>query len=788
MGEKVPAGRLRGMPCGSGERFASSGAWNLARFGCALALATASVLAQSGVPHLGYIYPAGGRQGTSFQVSIGGQFLNGATNAFVSGNGVQSTVVNYLRPLNGKEMNELREKLKELQERRDAAQKEAKEPATAGAPARTNAPLSAADREMMADIRKQLAASQRRSLNPAISESVTLRITVAADAMPGGRELRVDTGTGLSNPLRFCIGQLPEFSRPLLADRVEATRPRPAANPRSVTPVASPEMGVILPAVLNGQIGPGGMEGFRFAAHRGERLLVAVSARALIPYLADAVPGWFQAAVSIADARGRELAFADHYRFQQDPVLFFDVAADGDYVLTIRDTLYRGRDDFVYRLSVGELPFITGHFPLGGRVGMPAIVTLNGWNLTVTNLTVDAKSAATRRMPLSVPRDGHDSNPVPLAFDTLPEATEKEPNNNPDTVQPVTVPVIINGRVDPPGDVDVFRFEGRAGDEIVAEVQARRLGSPLDSVLTLTDATGRLIAANDDHEDKAVWFETHHADSYLRAVLPATGTYFLRLSDTEEHGGPDYGYRLRISAPQPDFELRAAPASLTIRGGASAPLTVHALRRDGFTNEITLALKDPPPGFKLSGARVPAGQDTAQITLAAPPSPTAEPIHVVIEGHATINGHEVTHAAVPATDMMQAFAYHHLVPASELAVKVVERPGNKINLLSAVPVKLPAGGSARVRISTPGPRFTERFELALNEPPPGISLGRVSATNEGAELELRSDARQVKPGWKGNVIVNLLPVRNPNATNAPPIRRPRPVGTLPAIPVEIVAP
>jgi hypothetical protein len=756
--------------------------------GCALALATASALAQSATPHLGYVYPAGGRQGTSFQVSIGGQFLNGATNAFVSGNGVQATVVNYIRPLNGKEMNEFREKLKELQERRDAAQKEAREPQTAGASARTNAPLSAAERETMAEIRRQLAASQRRQLNPPISESVTLRIVVAADAMPGDRELRVDTGTGLSNPLHFCIGQLPEFSRPLLADRVEATPPRPAASPRSATPVASLEMGVILPAILNGQIGPGGVDSFRFAAHRGERLVVAASARALIPYLADAVPGWFQAAVSVADARGHELAFADHYRFQQDPALFFDVPADGDYVLTIRDTLYRGRDDFVYRLSIGELPFITGHFPLGGRVGMPATVMLTGWNLPVTNLTVDAKSVATGRVPLSVQRDGRDSNPVPFAFDTLPECTEIEPNNNPGNAQLVTLPIIINGRVDPPGDADVFRFEGHASDEIVAEVQARRLGSPLDSVLALTDAAGRQIAANDDHEDKAAWFETHHADSYIRIVLPATGTYFLRLSDTEGHGGPDYGYRLRISAPQPDFELRAVPASLTIRSGASASLTIHALRRDGFTNEIMLALKDSPPGYKLSGTRVAAGQDTAQITLSAPPSPTTEPTRLLIEGRASINGREVIHAAVPATDMMQAFAYHHLVPASNLAVKVVERPGNKINLLSAVPVKLPAGGSARVRFSTPGARFTERFDLALNEPPPGISLGRVSATNESAELELRSDASQVKPGWKGNVIVNILPVRNPNATNVPAARRPPPVGTLPAIPVEIVAP
>ena len=63
------------------------------------------------------------------------------------------------------------------------------------------------------------------------------------------------------------------------------------------------------------------------------------------------------------------------------------------------------------------------------------------------------------------------------------------------------LPVIINGRIDRPDDWDVFQFAGRAGETIVAEVTARRLDSPLDSVLKLTDAAGKVLAFNDDHED-----------------------------------------------------------------------------------------------------------------------------------------------------------------------------------------------------------------------------------------------------------------------------------------------
>ena len=127
------------------------------------------------------------------------------------------------------------------------------------------------------------------------------------------------------------------------------------------------------------------------------------------------------------------------------------------------------------------------------------------------------------------------------------------------------LPLTLNGRIGGAGDVDVVRFEGRAGSEIVAEVSARRLHSPLDSILRLTDAKGQQVAINNDHEDKGAGLLTHHADSWLRAALPADGTYYLQISDAQHAGGPEYGYRLRLGPPQPDFELRVSPATLNVR-------------------------------------------------------------------------------------------------------------------------------------------------------------------------------------------------------------------------------
>ena len=177
----------------------------------------------------------------------------------------------------------------------------------------------------------------------------------------------------------------------------------------------------------------------------------------------------------------------------------------------------------------------------------------------------------------------------------------------------------------------------------------------------------------------------------------------------------------------------------------------------------------------------------------APPAPTEEPLHLSLEGQAFIQGHPVVHPAVPAEDMMQAFLYRHLVPAKELAVTVSGRFMNRmpLKILSATPVKIPAGGTARVRVGAPSSAFANRFRLELNEPPEGIALGNVSPVDEGAEIELRSDAAKAKPGLKGNLIVNIMPGQALVAAekNKKQGNQPRPaVGTLPAIPFEVVQP
>jgi len=93
--------------------------------------------------------------------------------------------------------------------------------------------------------------------------------------------------------------------------------------------------------------------------------------------------------VALYDAKGKELAYDDHYRFRPDPVISCEIPNDGQYTVEVRDSIYRGREDFVYRISIGELPFVTSIFPMGGPADGRTTVELKGWNLPVTTLTVE---------------------------------------------------------------------------------------------------------------------------------------------------------------------------------------------------------------------------------------------------------------------------------------------------------------------------------------------------------------------------------------------------------------
>lgn len=750
---------------------------------------------------VGYVYPAGAKQGTTTEHVIAGQNVRDAIGIDVTGGGISAEIIEVIRPISGGEINQLRIQADELVARRSVVKKDdralenfrsyknAKEEKAATSPDEieelkkkyANATWTAEDEKQLAEVRRKISSGVRKPANPAICELVVCRLTVAPDALPNKRELRLRSAQGLSNPLVFYVGQWAEFSDPASKNIAEqksevakmAFGPKGGAKKTAST--------IELPCVINGQVLPGEVDHWRFEAKKGANLVISVKARQLIPYISDAVPGWFQATLSLFDASGHELAYRDDFRFDPDPVLHYSIPADGEYEIQIKDSIYRGREDFVYRVTIGDTPFITFVNPLGGPADGSTTVDVRGWNLPTSQLTYSGKDKPPGIQSLYVVKDGHVSNFIPFDLDTLPECAAAAPGKPAGNAQALSLPVMVNGCITKPNEEAAFSFPGKAGASIVAEVMARRLNSPLDSTLSLIGPDGKELAFNDDNLDRSDGLTTHHADSYLRVTLPKDGDYRLRLCDAQHRGGKDYVYRLRVSPPRPDFELRVVPSSLNIRAGSSVPVTVHALRRDGFDGEIKLRLKDTPEGFELSGETISSTAESAKVNLTAPWRAMKEPVSIELEGRASIAGRDLVRNVVPAEDRMQAFSYRHLVPSEELRVAVIGGKDSDLRIVCDKPLRLRPGGTAKFKIQDSSSRVA-KTRIALAKPPEGVAIKDVARSSEGVEITLQIDAK-AKPGLKGNLLVTAsLPSKKKDSSAKTSSR------TLPAIPFVITAP
>ena len=688
-----------------------------------LAAAASAASAQS--QYIGYAYPAGGQQGSTFPIRLGGQGLVQACDVAVTGEGVSARLVDYYRIMDNQEITLLNQQLAELRKKETTLSdalvarmtwfefpspigpdtgpdgtpslicpscgsanrpdadvcikchvklEKPKDPKPGEKDAKSEPPKTEKDvakQKMIDRIQRRFAEDERTPAVRSQSELVFAEITVAPEAKPGRREIRVITRRGVSNPLPFYVGQVPEVARkpmkicqlPILGKEYLAQHKRP---------LAEEELRITLPCTMNGQVAPGEVNRYRFPAAKGQRLVISAKARELVPYVADGVPGWFQAALRLRDANGKELAYNDDFRFNPDPLIYFEVPEDGEYLLTINEALFRGRESFVYRITIGELPFVTSIFPLGGRAGEPVKIEMDGWNLQKATLSPPAKDAKPGVCMIAAADGKRVSNEVPFALGTLPECLETEPNDEPSKAQKVQIPILINGRIDRPGEWDVFEVEGKAGETIVLEVDARRLGSPLDSFIKVTGPDGKIIALGDDHFDAASGLNTHHADSYLMVKLPADGKYCVHLGDTTRHGGKEYAYRLRISPPQPDFVLRVIPSRIVISSKSSAAVTVYAMRKDGFDGPIHLSFKDLPQGLESAGVTLAAKAEVAGLSLKTTLAAMEKPVNLTLVGAAKIGDREIVHEAVPAEDKMQAFLWRHLLPAETLPALVFD--------------------------------------------------------------------------------------------------------------------
>ena len=131
------------------------------------------------------------------------------------------------------------------------------------------------------------------------------------------------------------------------------------------------------------------------------------------------------------------------------------------------------------------------------------------------------------------------SEPRPLLFLRATDLIEeKEPNGGFREAQALPIGPMMSGAIKEVGDVDVFQFEGTAGQIIRLEIFAASAGSALDSLITLHDGQGHTLASNDDAGGGR--------DSRLEFKLAVTGVHYVSVMDANDKAGPTHLYLLRL--------------------------------------------------------------------------------------------------------------------------------------------------------------------------------------------------------------------------------------------------
>ncbi len=200
----------------------------------------------------------------------------------------------------------------------------------------------------------------------------------------------------------------------------------------------------------------------------------------------------------------------------------------------------------------GAAPVLTAVSPPGGQRGSAVYLTLEGVGIDGKlqlhseipgTFTVLSQSNSGRQFlleiyqeapvgvyPLSVETSGGLSNKWLFRVYDFPEVAEAESksssarNNSLNSAQDIQAPITVNGTLSE-ADRDLYRVTLEAKQEIVLEVEARRLGSSIDAVLQIYGPAGNAVARNDDAPGIGT-------DARIAFTAPAAGQYFVEVHDS----------------------------------------------------------------------------------------------------------------------------------------------------------------------------------------------------------------------------------------------------------------
>ena len=455
---------------------------------------------------------------------------------------------------------------------------------------------------------------------PALDNLVILDVEVDKNAKPGCRMIMLYSGNDISAPHPLYVTAEPHVREP------EFVIPPLKARHDGLSVVLHYPSNIVaktLPVSIDGQIWPSENDVFKVQLPKGKRVTFVLNGRELLPYLGDAVPGWFNPVMRLTAPNGKEVGYADDFSYLPDPIMSLVVPEDGLYTLEVHDNLYRGRSDFVYTIRIYE-------------------DDMNGPSYT----------------------------PQQRAFECYPPPLNHLPPKAGSGVD------LRQGKIDFPGRVVRHDLKIKEPQSLSFEVFARRCGSPLDPVLKLygpLDGKSPLSSA----PLLATWSDCDkfHCGSLAQAITDARGSwkflepgdYCLTVSDEPGDGGEDYTYTLAIQPLEPAFDVYATRSSFIMNSG-TASFDVKVVRRNGFKGEIRI---DGNEEFSSSSV-IPADADSAEVSVSGGTNWKGMKTATLFASAEIEPGVRKTVKIVPGDPVEQAFAYTHYLPANTFSFLIPE--------------------------------------------------------------------------------------------------------------------
>lgn len=575
-----------------------------------------------------------------------------------------------------------------------------------------------------------------KSTDKVENNKVQATIGIAPEVSPGLHMMRIRTKTGISHFRPFYVGQFP--------NTVEAE----PNNDFDVPQAAS------LNQTIEGVIQPEDVDYFKVSVKKGQRISVEVEGLRL---------GYtvFDPYIALMDKNRFEVATADDtILFRQDGYLNFTAPEDGDYVVQLRDSSYRGGGNNFYRLHIGTFRRPEILYPAGGKVGSVTKVRFVERDGQSFEEDVQLPAEPDQRMLLLSKTQEAAPNGNPFRVSPFDNFLEAEPNDKMAVanVVPNGQPIALNGIIETKGDMDFFKLPLKKGMKLDVMGYAQTVGSPLDPVVNLYNDKGAGLGGNDDGGGR------RRLDSKLTVNIPADGDYFVRVTDQLERGGPTFVYRIEVSASQPEIFFSSPEYSVNdthLRQFAAVPkggryAALVNITRNNVSGDFKWEAPTLPPGVKLLNDVAPASYGSMPLLYeAAPDAPLGGGVSQVKLTPADPNV-KVTGNMRQTFDMVRlGNVIYYTEVEDQVPIAVVEEAPYSLEIVKPA-VPLVAGGLMDLKVVAKRKEgFTKPIRVFMIWKPPGIStLGEQTIPEGGNECTFVLDANgAVAAGvWKLTVM------------------------------------